>query len=304
MNPDEFEQFRQDLSRAYGTHTVAPIRTGACRGRLELRTFGPFHVGIATGRFVRFARARTALDAAWHDSVFVVQQITGRTRVVHYGREVELMRNDIALIDSLGPCCFDYGDGAQTLAFPLPRAALTQLTELIRGSSKWAIPARAGIGRALSALVNAIGATPLSFDEEDRRLMIDTLVSFLTRCMLSRPTPCALADDALFSRMMSWARENLASFELGPMALAAQFGLSRRQVYRLFEQRATTPAACLWELRLSEAHDRLLADRQSAITEIAHSVGFKDSAHFSRAFRLRYGYAPRATRLRGQTSCA
>ncbi len=85
---------------------------------------------------------------------------------------------------------------------------------------------------------------------------------------------------------------------LDPARIADAHGISVRHVHRLFHESGDTVAAAIRRERL----DRCRADledphqRARSITEIALRWGFNDSAHFSRAFRARFGVSPRAVR--------
>jgi AraC-like DNA-binding protein len=59
----------------------------------------------------------------------------------------------------------------------------------------------------------------------------------------------------------------------------------------------------IWSLRLDAAKRELCDPAQAArsISEIAFACGFNDAAHFSRAFRARFGCPPRDLRPRTST---
>ncbi len=79
--------------------------------------------------------------------------------------------------------------------------------------------------------------------------------------------------------------------------IAAATGLSRRQLERLFRQHfATTPAAFSASIRLDRART-LLRQTTMPVTGVAVACGFGSAAHFSTAFRGRFGHAPRAERI-------
>jgi len=79
-------------------------------------------------------------------------------------------------------------------------------------------------------------------------------------------------------------------------ALAARAGLSVRQLERLFQaQLGTTLGAHYRELRLDRAR-LLLRQGPLSVLQTAMAGGFVSAAHFSRAYRARFGIAPRAER--------
>jgi transcriptional regulator GlxA family with amidase domain len=74
--------------------------------------------------------------------------------------------------------------------------------------------------------------------------------------------------------------------------LAERAGLSPRQFYRLFKETfKSTPAAFVEQLRINEAHRRLVAQRGN-VESVATSVGFKSPAVFRRAFGRQLGFPP------------
>ncbi|MGM0536785.1 MAG: GlxA family transcriptional regulator [Pseudomonadota bacterium] len=76
-------------------------------------------------------------------------------------------------------------------------------------------------------------------------------------------------------------------------------GQSQRQLTRLFQRHfGETPQQCYLGMRLDRAH-QLLADSRSRVTEAALATGFTQPAHFTRAYRQRFGEAPSATAERG-----
>lgn len=78
--------------------------------------------------------------------------------------------------------------------------------------------------------------------------------------------------------------------------VAAQAGISRRQLERLFSQYVgVTPAQFYIELRVSRAH-ALLTETAMSVAEIAVATGFGSSSQLSQRFRKRYGKPPGAYR--------
>lgn len=80
--------------------------------------------------------------------------------------------------------------------------------------------------------------------------------------------------------------------------LAARCGKSVRQLERLFKSHAGASIVAIYrDLRLDRSR-HLLQQTSLSITEIAMSAGFSTVAHFSDAFRTRFGYPPSRERDR------
>lgn len=96
-----------------------------------------------------------------------------------------------------------------------------------------------------------------------------------------------------------WQRVRDPSLDVDSMA--TELGCSKRALHKAFEDDAASPHRFLWRSRLDIARRQLEDPRQAArsITSILLDSGFSSAAHFSRAFRQRYGASPRDWRAHG-----
>jgi AraC-like DNA-binding protein len=93
-------------------------------------------------------------------------------------------------------------------------------------------------------------------------------------------------------------RDRLRDPSFGVAELAAALRLSPSTLHRVWGGEACSLSDWLWAQRL-DATRRDLCDPALAarsISEIAFAWGFNDAAHFSRAFRARFGRSPRELR--------
>jgi AraC family carnitine catabolism transcriptional activator len=75
-------------------------------------------------------------------------------------------------------------------------------------------------------------------------------------------------------------------------AIAAQVGLSRRQLERQFKhQTGLSPLKYYITLRLAKAHS-LLQQTRLSVAQVAACSGFGSLEHFSRTYRARFGCPP------------
>lgn len=79
--------------------------------------------------------------------------------------------------------------------------------------------------------------------------------------------------------------------EISLPEVAALVGTSARTLQRRLDEQGTTYSEVLDEVRQRVALERLLQS-DATITEIAHDLGYSDSAHFARAFRRWAGISP------------
>jgi AraC family carnitine catabolism transcriptional activator len=88
-----------------------------------------------------------------------------------------------------------------------------------------------------------------------------------------------------------------------PMAvpdIAKRVGLSQRQLERLFaDNTGMSPIRYYRDIRLDRARG-LITQTDMPVLEVALACGFFSPEHFSRAYRLRFGIAPREDRVEGR----
>ena len=101
---------------------------------------------------------------------------------------------------------------------------------------------------------------------------------------------------ALHAGYLHAAREillrDLHRASLEPAAVAAELGISLRQLHALFEPTGLSFARTLTAARLKAARRALYAIQERSIDEIAFSCGFDSIATFYRVFRSTYGMTP------------
>ena len=142
-------------------------------------------------------------------------------------------------------------------------------------------------------------------DQASRWFLHVTLIRFLIRLSRSptmgrstQPLP-HLPVGRCSWKVMEAVEEQLRRGERIALApLARQCGMTRDHLARVFRRETgVTPLAYYQRRRIQVAASQLLR-QDRAITEIAHALGFTDSAHFSRNFRQFQGETPREYRRR------
>ncbi len=99
-------------------------------------------------------------------------------------------------------------------------------------------------------------------------------------------------------RLMDYLELNYSDPELTTEKVANACGISTRYLHYLLKSKGTRFYDYLWQARLNSAYQQLTdpALARRTISEIAYAIGFKSSAHFSRAFRNQFGRSPREVR--------
>ncbi len=153
-----------------------------------------------------------------------------------------------------------------------------------------------GPAQILHASAAASVMTGNSLSQDDRRVLGVQIAQLAEMTM--RIIRAGYSGDLRERRriaILEYVDQHLADEKLSVATIADAFGMSPRSVHKLFEGEPNTIARTIWDRRLERCRDMIVDPAASAqsITEIAHFWGFADSQHFSRAFKLRFGMAPR-----------
>lgn len=99
------------------------------------------------------------------------------------------------------------------------------------------------------------------------------------------------SDDPRLQAVLIVMERNIETM-LSIQELASSVGLSRRQLERLFMEKAhSSPALVYRRMRLERAR-HLLMQTKAPLIDIALEVGFENASHFARLFRKAYGQSP------------
>ncbi|MBR0785937.1 helix-turn-helix domain-containing protein [Bradyrhizobium iriomotense] len=155
-------------------------------------------------------------------------------------------------------------------------------------------------GRVLADQMALLRRRLPAMDETDAAGAVQTTLGLLRGCFgaATRRGEQGLArrDIGILHRASRFIDQNLGDRDLSVATICREIGVSRSVLYRVFEPLAGV-ADYIRGRRLEAIHVLLDdADEDRWNAEIAAEFGFVSQAHFSRSFRQRFGYSPRAAR--------
>ncbi len=226
----------------------------------------------------------------------LILQLEGRARMRQCGSEAVLLPGDLTIIDSRFMSEFEATDAIEQRAFAIPARPVRDLFGHEGVPLARTISGSTGAGRLLADIVasccrNAAGLQNLN--------LIATTMNVLAVAVGKgrAPNTADMRQSPTRANIEQFIDSNIERSDLGPGVVARHFGLSVRQLYRLTAATGCTPGALIWSRRLARARQLLVEERSdSGVLDIALSCGFKDGAHFSRAYRRAFGQSPRESR--------
>lgn len=273
MSANKKQDFRADVQLCNFDHrAVAVIRSDSCLVR------------------------RTGLGARRSEEglLKVVWQQNGRTTVGQDGHQTLLHTGDVTICDTARPYELAMEDHAQLAILMLPYQAIPGWERLSQRVCAHTLNDRT-TARAALAAVMALLDQPGDGNGNGNASPVFQAVQM----MLSALLHCATSPDKLSAATtLDVAHQHVLAHiddpELSPDELAGALHVSRRALYRLFEEHQLTPGRFIRRVRLDAVREALAApdNEHRSILEIALDYGFTDSASFSRAFKAAFGVSP------------
>jgi AraC-like DNA-binding protein len=224
-------------------------------------------------------------------------QLEGSSTVVQNGRTAVLRPGDIALYSSALP--FSLDQGGESLILQTPTTELQVQDTVIDELLGVRLDRERPMVGAVTPLARHLGRTIETGSTGLETRIVDAAIHMLGAIVLetSRETGHAARRMEL-DAVLRYIEESISRPDLSVGEIAAANFMSARKLHSLFEMLDTTVAAWVRSRRLHHCRRELVDSAFSGLTiaQIAARWGFKDAAHFSRAFTDRFGASPRAFR--------
>lgn len=268
----------------------------------ELAALGLSQV-TSTAQVVQRTPAKIA--RASEDFFLVSIQTAGRGRVAQDGRVAELGPGDFALYDSTRPYTLSFDADFQQFVLMLPGKMLrTALPDTDRLTAS-VVSGQRGAGHLMIGMIRTLAADIETLAPESAAAVADSVTQILIAGLSALPAakraPLSQLQAYHLERIKACVRARLRDPALTVASVAAELRMSPSTLHRTWGAQACSLADWIWAQRL-DAAQRELCDPSLAgrsVSEIAFSWGFSDAAHFSRAFRARFGRSPREVRPKG-----
>lgn len=238
------------------------------------------------------------------DYFLVSIQTRGQGVITQDGREAQLGPGDFALYDSTRPYTLRFDADFQQIVLMLPGPTLrTALRDTSRLTATRVCGDR-GAGHLMIAMIGTLAQQLGTLAPASATAVADGVTQILIAGLSSLPGAGAAAPacTSLTSyhreRIKALVRERHRDPAFGVGEIAAALRVSPSTLHRAWAGEAASLSDWIWACRLDSARADLLdpAQARRSVSQIAYACGFNDAAHFSRAFRGRYGCAPRELR--------
>jgi len=299
--PDRLAAWRELVNRVFLPLAITPLagpdRTDAFEASVTGRGLGGMQVWLIEASPMSAVRARPHIEASGDDYLLALH-VQGTAHGTQDGREVALGPGDFALFDSGRPYAISFtGPGVfRHVVFQVPRASL-EARGATGAVTARRVPAASRAGQLVSPYLRTL-ARPAHPGRPLEEAFIDAGLDLAVGALRAVAGYAAPRRGSPARELREYALAHLGDPGLSPGAVALACYVSVRQLHRVFAREGLTFGEWLREQRLRRCRDDLVDPGLSHLTtaEIAARWGFRSAAHFTRAFRARYGVTPASRR--------
>lgn len=298
-----FEQYRKGCAHLFDITLLSPEETFF--NNLEAHHLGAVLLARCSGVSQRFERKLSHILIDGGDTVMVVIELEDSGwRGDYDGRAAGGHMGQIRLVDMARPFSLSTGPYSSFYVM-IPRALLEEQGKL--DFHGLVVSEDSVSGRLLAAHVKALGEVLDRMTPNEAEAGARAMVALIGGAIAAHAEP-AVDDPRPVEKMLlasgrQFVERHLDDVELSPEAVRRHLGVSRSLLYKVFEPLGGV-SAFIQGRRLDQAFDAILHDgaEQHTLGEIAYRHGFRSDAHFSRAFRGRFGVTPGRLRRVGEAA--
>ncbi|MFF5794283.1 helix-turn-helix domain-containing protein [Paeniglutamicibacter sp. NPDC012692] len=289
--PDELAS----LSQAW---TIRALDPNAYTGRVDGWHHGRLMVTHSRGDAVTFHRSRAHLGDGNDRHIQICLIKTGKIVTRQRGQE------SAGRTDSLLTLLLDHeflstsSNDMDVLLFHVPRSYF-EARGINTATMAASVLDRVPVAEAIRSLVASAISLQRAGDDSLRDYLERSILELLTGLGTLFEEGFELMDKhsvGLRANVLGILEAEYADPGTSAETLAKAVGVSRRQLYRLFEGRNVSVAGMLRERRLDHAELLLRQPGNAPISSIAEASGFSGPDQLSRAMRDRHGRTPREYR--------
>lgn len=297
-----FAKWQEAICEHYLTVDVSSQRPEEYYGFIKESVLGPL---VITDLYLSNQEiVRNQQHIAYQDKTcfFIMFPSKGSFLIEQAGEKQLSTPGTAVLFDSAKPyrfCCHDY---CQSMCIEVPTSILAAKYPINKISKPLALDFTEGLGWALLVFCNSIAVGSESYGSDMATKVADEitdlLVLYIDAESKRKPSSKSLSTEFRLQAIKSFIESHLNDPELSPISIAKNNGISLRYLHHLFKRSNSTVSEWVREKRLEKSRQKLTSKKfkDESITDIALSLGFNSSSHFTKTFKQKFGLTPRSTR--------
>lgn len=299
---DRLKQWQEFNSMAVG-HPFRTFGSEHFEGELEYATIADVSWCkiTANGHRIEGAEPQSTKSPGRQKRIHAVFQLKGKSYRNQGDRGVLTSEGEWTIFDLCKPYVSSSEEDIELLVLGMPLNSISTKFCNINPYTLRSFSGTAGVGKLTyefgQNVFDEIGKLRSEFDRE----IIEMLFHLIRLTVREASDEPALGSQksVLCDRIKSYIVSNLRDPELNIDRIAEVNRCTKRYLHKAFEGEEKSISDFIWQLRLDSCREELVqvSPKSRSITEIALSWGFDSSAHFSTAFKRRFGISPRDLRM-------
>lgn len=263
-------------------------------GRLYTRQTGRLQVSTVAAEPHKAVRTPAMIES---EEDFFLSLVTNGYGEIRQGHQVAtLSHGAFTIVDGARPFLFEFPVPFQQIIVRIPREdLLARLPEEgLEGALGLMLSGRSGPSSMLSAMLKQASHLAEADDQTiETALSLSALdmLGVILQQAVGDTSDTALTHQRDLRRVQNSMLVHLHDPEWTLADISHELGMSARYLHQLFTKQGLTPASWWMQARLERAQ-RILETSRVTVREVSERTGFKDPAHFSRAFRKWRGTTP------------
>ena len=290
------DEWRNTLGSLYCEMDVAWPKGNGLDAEWGGRPFGDLHVSSIRCEEQTVIRSPAMIRSDPTEDFLVCLITDGSVEVTQAGRATLLRPGGFAFLELGEPFVFHSPDTFRQVVVRVPGRMMSGRlpnSYAHRFTAREFAPTSgpAGIvGTLLTQIANADAPIPRAASTSFATSVVDMLTTTIMAELPAEHRKESFRSQDL-ARIQQVIADNLHDADFSLSDLAAQAGMSARNVQKLVATTGNSPMAWLYAARIERAKHLLMSTGQS-VAEVSECVGFRDVSHFSRMFRKQVGVSP------------
>jgi AraC-like DNA-binding protein len=297
-----FAAWQEALCEHYLRVDITSPNPSDYEGYLTKSILGPAVLSEVFGCSQDIVRNHRHIARLDKDCYYIMFPSRGSLLVEQAGKERVSTPGTAVLFDATVPYHLRCRDYTQSMYLEMPRSILIDRCPIDKLESVPALNFADGLGWAVAEFCKllAFEADSIGNDVAPKAAMevADLLAVLIDAELNHKPIGKNLSRKFRLQSLKSYIESRLDDPDLSPEIIAKDNRISVRYLHYLFKGTGMSVSEWVREQRLEKCHQKLTSakfDRES-ITDIAFSLGFNSSSHFTRLFKQKFGIPPRCAR--------
>ncbi len=251
-------------------------------------------------------RSRQHIAHLDKDCFYIMFPSKGSLLIEQAGKQRVSAPGTAVLFDAMEPYHLRCRDYLQSIYIEMPRSMLIERCSVDRLASVPALNFADGLGWAVVEFCKLLALEADSLGDELASKVAaevaDIMALYIDKERDPRQSGESLSRKFQLQSIKSYIESKLDDPDLTPGAIARDNRISVRYLHYLFKDTGMSVSEWVRERRLKKSYQKLTSAKydEESITDIAFSLGFSSSSHFTRLFKQKFGVAPRYARRKAR----